>query len=409
MRVAIIHDWLTGMRGGEKCLEVFCELWPDADVFTLIHVPTMVSDKIERMNIKTTFIQDFPRSPTHYRFYLPLFPTAIEKFDMRGYDLIISSSHCVAKGVRPEPSALHVCYCYTPMRYVWDMSHQYFNKPAFSGLSRWVIQFFLTYLRMWDYYSSDRVDRFCAISQHISGRIRKHYRREADVIYPPVDTDRFRVSDQKGDYYLIVSAFAPYKRIDLAVQAFNELDLPLIIVGIGQDRDRLMRVANKNIEFAGWLSDEELVDVYANCRAFIFPAEEDFGIAPLEAQASGKPVIAYGRGGVRETVKGLMLSGDYKQDEQNLKDEEYTGLFFREQTAKSIIDAVSFFEKVRNRFDPEVIASGVRRFDREVFKRTFQEFIQVQYEEHCNRLRQGATIGDERTFRTGASAFALGH
>ena len=382
MRVAIVHDWLTGMRGGEKCLEVFCELWPDADVYTLLHVKGAVSPRIEGMKISTSMIQDFPRAAMWYRLYLPFFPTAIEKFDLRCYDLIISSSHCVAKGVRPEPEALHISYCYTPMRYVWDMSYQYFNRQVSGRVSRWFIPIFLNYLRMWDYYSTERVTHFVSISHHIARRIQKHYRRPAQVIYPPVNSGQFRMSTEEGDYYLIVSAFAPYKRIDLAVRAFNELGLPLKVVGIGQERRRLMRIARKNIEFTGWISDADLAEMYAGCRAFIFPAEEDFGIAPLEAQNSGRPVIAYGRGGVRETVKGLVLSGDDANDARRLGDEEFTGLFFKNQTAEDIVQAVRFFEKVRDRFDPEVITAGVRRFDREVFKRTFYDYVMSRYAEH---------------------------
>jgi glycosyltransferase involved in cell wall biosynthesis len=357
-------------------------MFPDADVFTLLHVPGMVSERIEGMRIHTSMIQHLPRAPLAYRFYLPLFPTVIEKFDLRGYDLILSSSHCVAKGVRTDPDTLHLCYCYTPMRYVWDMSHQYFNRPGTGTITRLIVPIFLNYLRMWDYYSSERVTHFVSISRHIARRIQKHYRRPADVIYPPVNSSQFRVGAGEGGYYLIVSAFAPYKRIDLAVEAFNRLGLPLVIVGIGQERKRLMHVARRNIEFTGWVSDAELADLYAGCKAFLFPAEEDFGIAPLEAQTSGRPVIAYGAGGVLETVKGLMLTGDAAADAGRLADEEFTGLFFPRQTADDIVHAVRFFERVQDRFDPEVVTQGVRRFDRAVFKRTFSEYIDDAVRSH---------------------------
>jgi len=379
MKVAIIHDWLTGMRGGEKCLEVFCELYPDADVFTLLHIPGSVSERIENMRIHTSVVQNFPLASRAYRFYLPFFPTVIEKFNLRGYDLVISSSHCVAKGVRPDPDAFHVCYCYTPMRYAWDMSHTYFRKDVMGRFSKWIVPFFLNYLRMWDTYSNERVDRFVSISNHITRRIMKHYRRKADVIYPPVNCGQFKVGRTSEDFYLIVAAFAPYKRIDLAVHAFNELGLPLKIVGIGQERKRLMRIAKSNIEFLGWLSDAELADYYARCRAFVFPAEEDFGIAPLEAQISGKPVIAYGGGGVLETVRGFVASGDRAQDKARMKDGDYTGIFFPRQTVEDIIGAVRFFEEVDYRFDPDRIADSVRMLDRAEFKRRFRDYVDTEY------------------------------
>ena len=379
MKVAIIHDWLTGMRGGEKCLEVFCDLFPDADVFTLLHNKGSVSPIIEKMNIHTSMIQNFPLPFRAYRFYLPFFPMVIEKFDLRGYDLVISSSHCVAKGFRPNPDTLHICYCYTPMRYVWDMSHVYFNKGTMRFFGHSIVPFFLNYLRMWDIYSNERVDRFVSISNHIARRIWKHYRRTSDVISPPVNCGQFEVGRKAEDFYLIVSAFAPYKRIDLAVQAFNKLGLPLKVVGTGQEKKRLIAGAKKNVEFLGWLSDKDLADHYARCKAFVFPAEEDFGIAPLEAQVSGKPVIAYGAGGVLETVQGFDLTGNLAEDKARMKDGRYTGLFFPRQTAEDIITAVRTFEEVGAEFDPIHIAETVKKFDKEEFKRTFRDYVAKEY------------------------------
>ncbi|MHA1568807.1 MAG: glycosyltransferase, partial [Alphaproteobacteria bacterium] len=275
MRVAIVHDWLTGMRGGERCLEVFCELFPQADLFTLLHNRGSVSPLIEQRNIHTSFIQNLPLAMRCYRYYLPLFPTAVERFDLRPYDLVLSSSHCAAKGARTTPQQLHISYCYTPMRYVWDMAHTYFSTEVLGFFGRKLIPPFLNYLRIWDVMSSRRVDHFVAISRHIAARIRKHYRRDAEVVYPPVEVDHFH-NEAAEDYYLVVSAFAPYKRIDLILQAFRELNLPLRIVGEGQERKRLLRYAGPNVRFLGHLADDELAAQVARCKGFIFAAEEDF-------------------------------------------------------------------------------------------------------------------------------------
>jgi len=387
MRVAIIHDWLTGMRGGEKCLDVFCELWPDADLFTLLNVPGSVSPTIERHKISTSFVQHLPRARWWYRSYLPFFPMAVERFDLRDYDLVISSSHCVAKGVRARPDQLHICYCYTPMRYVWDMTHVYFGKGRHS-LTKFTIPFFLNYLRLWDTLSSNRVNHFVTISDHIKRRINKHYRREAHVIYPPVSVDCFDAGRNEEGFYLIVAAFAPYKRIDLAVRAFNRLGLPLKIVGVGPDARRLRRMAQGNIEFLGWQPDEKVAELYGRCRAFVFPAEEDFGIAPVEAQASGKPVIAYGVGGVTESVSGFCINGDFEAASEQLKAGDYTGVFFCEQTVEALVDAVRFFEANRDAFDPDKIRQRALRFNRQKFKSDFKDYAAKQIDNYF-----GATGG----------------
>jgi len=297
MKVAIIHDWLTGMRGGEKCLEVFCELFPEASIYTLIHVPGTTSSIIENRTVHTSFIQRLPFAASKYRTYLPLFPTAVERFDLSGYDLVLSSSHCVAKGVIAPPGAVHVCYCYTPVRYAWDMYHQYFPAKRMGRLKGLLIPFFMHYIRLWDVSSSGRVDRFVAISRHVARRIELYYRRESHVIYPPVDVDAFSPATEREDYYLMVSALVPYKRVDLAVEAFNRSGRPLVVIGSGPEEERLRALASDNITFLGWQPSEVLAEHYARCRAFLFPGEEDFGITPLEAQASGRPVVAYGAGG----------------------------------------------------------------------------------------------------------------
>ena len=376
MKVALVHDWLTGMRGGEKVLEVFCELFPDADLFTLLHIKGSVSKLIEDRNIKTSFIQKFPFVEKRYRYYLPLFPSAIEQFDLRGYDLILSSSHCVAKGVIPSHDAVSISYVHTPMRYVWDMYHDYFGRGRAGILTRLVMLFVANYLRRWDIDSTNRCDYLIANSGHVAGRIKKHYNRNADVIYPPVGIKRLNISDTVGDYFLIVSAFAPYKRIDIAIEAFNKLGLPLKIVGTGQDERRLKKMAGKNIEFLGWRDESELVELYSRCRALVFPGEEDFGIVPVEAMASGRPVIAYGKGGALETV--IPLEGSRVKGQ-----ESPTGIFFYEQTRDSLIEAVRIFEKNSNKFDSKAIRNSALKFDRDIFKENIRGYIA----EKCRSLK----------------------
>lgn len=315
-------------------------------------------------------------SKKRYRSMLPLFPMAIEGFNLNGYDLIISTSHCVAKGIIPGPNTLHISYIFTPMRYVWDRYHDYFG--ATGGLKGKIVSIFAHYLRLWDSTSSNRVDHFVAISRHVSNRVKKYYRREAEVIYPPVDFSRFSsstdctgnspIKDEK-DYYLIVSAFAPYKRIDLAIEAFRNLGLKLKIIGSGQDEKKLRAMASTNVEFLGWKTDLEIADYYKNCKALIFPGEEDFGIVPLEAMASGRPVIAYGRGGALETVKPLHESGEGQA----------TGVFFFEPDSLSLAEAVRTFEKEYKAFDPENIKAHARTFDKPIFKNNIREYILTQY------------------------------
>lgn len=371
MRVALVHDWLTGMRGGERCLEVFCELFPEADLYTLLHVPGSVSSVIERMPIKTSFIQKLPFTRRGYRRYLPLFPIAVEGFNLKGYDLILSCSHCVAKGIIPPPDALHVSYVLSPMRYAWDMYPDYFGEKGHGG-----IRLFMHYLRMWDVASSKRVDHFLCISRHVKNRIKKYYRRDSEIIYPPVDAGRFKLSDKKEDFFLVVSSFVPYKKIDLAIEAFNRIGYPLKIIGSGSEEKRLRSVAGSNVEFLGWQPDEEVSKFYSECRALIFPGEEDFGIVPLEAMACGKPVIAYGRGGVLETVVpyGKKSSG---------QETPPTGLFFYEQHVDSLIHAVSQFEKIETEFDPAAIRAHALQWDREIFKEKMKNRILEKVQAGC--------------------------
>ncbi len=377
MKIALIHDWLTGMRGGEKVLEVLCELFPCAELFTLLHIPNAISEIIEERKIHTSFIQKLPNVEKRYRHYLPLFPRAIEQFNVDKFDIIISSSHCVAKGIKKRPKTLHICYCHTPMRYIWDMYHSYFRNNGSGIVTRMAMAAFVNYLRRWDTSSSDRVDFFIANSNHVAERIKRIYNRDAEVIYPPVDIRNFRISKAEGGYYLIVSAFAPYKRVDLAIESFNRLGLPLKIIGTGQDEKRLKKIASSNIEFLGWKSDRELVDYYANCKALIFPGEEDFGIVPVETMASGRPVIGYGKGGILETV--VPLQGSWSRGQQS--GENPTGIFFHKQSTESLMNAVKQFEKRQLQFDKEKIRRHAIKFDRGIFKQRIKDYIMAKYKE----------------------------
>ncbi len=369
LKIALVHDWLTGMRGGEKVLEALCELYPQADLFTLLHNPGSVSPLIENRRIVTSFINRLPGKSSRYRHYLPLFPTAIEQFNFKDYDLIISTSHCVAKGVRTPPHALHISYLHTPMRYVWDMYEAYFGVDRTNWLARKIIPFFANYLRMWDVTSSNRVDHFIANSQHVARRITKYYRRDATVIYPPVDTEKFSISPRDGKYYLMITALVPYKKVELAIQVFNTLDMPLYIIGSGPEKTKLEKNASDNVRFFDWVSDDELHRFAADCRALIFPGEEDFGIVPLEVQSCGKPVIAYARGGALETVIGY----DGKNEGQ------CTGVFFYEQTASALREAIKQFEALF--WDFEFIHAHAQKFSKARFLAEIREFIATNVKE----------------------------
>jgi len=360
------------MRGGEKCLEALCELFPDATLFVLVHVRGTVSETIEKMDIRTSFVQRLPFVRKRYRSYLPLFPAAIEQLDLRAFDLVISSSHCVAKGVIPRADSLHVCYCHTPMRYVWAMYNEYFGGDRLRGISKLAVPLFANYLRTWDVASSQRVDAFVANSENVRKRIWRYYRREAEVVFPPVDTENTWMSTEDGGYFLIVSAFAPYKRLDLAVEAFNRLGKKLLIIGTGQQEQRLRKMARSNIEFLGWVGPENLGKYYANCSALIFPGEEDFGIVPVEAQCYGKPVIAFGRGGVLETVRGRWLF-EIQEKRQEKRQGKCTGIFFHEQTAQRLIEAVEAFAELE--FEPNFVREHALQFDKAKFRTKMDELI----------------------------------
>ena len=385
MKIALVHDWITGMRGGEKVLEVFCELFPHAHLYTLLHNKGSASDTIENMDIRTSFIQHLPLAKKKYRYFLPLFPTAIERFDLRGYDVVLSSSHCVAKGVITGPDTLHVCYCFTPMRYIWDMYDQYFTGERSDRMTRWAASLVQKYLRKWDVKSSRRVNRFVAISKYVAERIRKHYDTEPDIIFPPVDCSYFKPSSSSEDFYLMVSPLAPNKRVDIGINAFNKLGLPLKVIGSGQEESRLRSIANRNIELMGWQSDETVRDHYAACKALIFPGIDDFGIVPLEAQASGKPVIAYGGGGALETI--IPIDNDkLRIKSENGQSQMATGVFFYEQTPDALAEAVSYFEGLRDIFNRYEIRKNAESFDRAIFKDKIKDYIEQKYSEFKKKV-----------------------
>jgi len=398
VKIALVHDWLTGMRGGERCLEVFCELFPDAHLFTLLHCRGTVSEVIERMRIQTSFVQHLPLVARVYRHYLPFFPLAIERFDFSGYDLIFSSSHCVAKGAMRPPGALHISYIHTPMRYAWDLYQAYFGDRL-GPVTSLVVPRLMAYLRRWDLQACERVDHFVANSHHVAARVKRHYGRDATVIHPPVDADRFQPAAVEGDYYLAVSALVPYKRIDLAIQACNRLKRPLKVVGWGPEEGRLQKLAGPTVEFLGRRSDAELAQLYAGCRALLFPGEEDFGIVPLEAQAAGRPVIAYGRGGVLETV--IPLNPADPRSEMRDKgctthpvgppslDREPTGVFFYGQTEGALVEAVRLFEQHTHRFPKQRLREHALTFDRGIFKARFRTFIADKWQAFQQATRVG--------------------
>ena len=361
IKVALVHDWLTGRRGGEKVLEVLAEIFPRAPIYTLIHFPGSQAPDIEKRIIRTSFLQRLPFLKGHYRSYLPLFPLAAELFDLQEYELVISSSHCVVKGVIPRPDALHISYIHSPMRYAWNQYFAYFSPRRLPVFSRILIPPVIHYLRMWDESASARVDHFLANSENVARRIRKYYRRDADVVPAPVDTEFFRPADGRPeDYYLIVSALVPYKMIDLAIAAFNRFDGRLKIVGQGPDDKKLRRLAGANTEFLGAVDSSSLLRLYQDARALILPGEEDFGITALEAEACGTPVIALGRGGALETVIA-----------------EKTGLFFPEPKVESLLAALDKFQGLE--FNKPEVRSHAMKFSRDIFKEKVQAYIRRKW------------------------------
>ncbi len=386
MKVALVHDWLTGMRGGERCLEVFCEIFPAADIFTLLHVKGAVSPTIEKHHIQTSFIQHLPRSFQWYRNYLPLFPLAIKSFDLEGYDLVISSSHCVAKGIQVPAGTCHIAYIFTPMRYIWDQFDVYFSSGGVTSfLRRNAMRVIRPWLQEWDRSSNKQVNSFLTISEHVAGRIRSYWNREPKVVHSPVNWQAYALSYENEGFYLMVTSLVPYKRVDLAIQAANILGIPLKIIGQGPEMKRLAAIAGPSVELLGWQTDLVVSEHFARCKALIFPGEEDFGLVPLEAMACGKPVIAFGKGGVLETVVPLNPQHEAIRKQgatwAEINSETPTGVFFYEPNTTSLIEALHLFERQHDCFDPALIRQHVAPFDRIHFKQRIQEiFTQCVHE-----------------------------
>ena len=372
MRVAIIHDWLVTYAGAERVLEQMLACFPQADIFSLVDfLPEGGRAFIHDKPVTTSFIQKLPLARRKYRNYLPLMPLAVEQFDLSRYDLVLSSSHAVAKGVLTGPDQLHLCMCYSPIRYAWDLQHQYLHESGLDkGLKGWLAKWLLHKTRIWDARTANGVDGFIAISRFISRRIWKVYRRESTVIYPPVDVRAFELRECKENFYLTASRMVPYKKIDLIVEAFSEMpDKRLIVIGDGPDFAKIKAKAGSNIELLGYQPFEVLRDHMQRAQGFVFAAEEDFGIAPLEAQACGTPVIAFGKGGALETIRGLDTSSP-------------TGVFFFDQSPAAIRDAVDRFE--RERLSPESCRENALRFSPERFRQEFLAYVEQAWASHVS-------------------------
>lgn len=362
MKIAIIHDWLVVDAGAEKVLKEINNIWPDADIFSLIDFLND-DDRANILNgkrVKTSFIQNLPFAKNKYRYYLPLFPFAIEQLDVSSYDLIISSSYAIAKGVLTHANQLHICYCHSPIRYAWDLYFHYLNESNLKkGLMSLIARLTLHYIRSWDFISSSRVDHFIANSNYVAKRIKKVYGKDSKVIYPPVNVSLFEIGLEKENFYITISRLVPYKKIDLIVDAFNRMpDKQLIVIGSGPLLKEIQNKAKGNVIVMGQLPFNEMKSYLKSAKGFIFAADEDFGIVPVEAQACGTPVIAYKKGGVLESVI-----------------ENETGIFYNEQNVDSLINAVSKFESIINSFDPIVIRKNAEKFDTNIFTQNIRDFI----------------------------------
>lgn len=373
MRIAIVHEWLVHYAGSEKVLAEIIGLYPNSDIFSIIDfLPDGERSFLLNKDVKTSFIQYLPMARDGYRAYLTLMPFAIKQFNLSGYDVIISSSHALAKGVNKRAGQLHICYCHTPMRYIWDLQPQYLRETGLDrGMSGAMVKAFLNYLKRWDVSTSKGVNYFISNSCYIKDRIKRAYARDAVVIYPPVDTEGFYPDGKRDEFFLTVSRMVPYKRLDIIVEAFVRMGLPLIVVGNGPQFKKIKKLAKRNIEFMGHLRDDVLRTYMQRARAFVYAAEEDFGIAPVEAQACGVPVIAFGKGGVTETVIPLERAEDRGQK----TDREPTGIFFYEQTPEALMGAIKGFMDNEHRFNPLEIRKNAERFSIERFRKEFKGFV----------------------------------
>ena len=370
MKIAVVCDWLVVYAGAERVLEQILKIYPQADVFCLVDfIPEGKRDFLLNKKTCTSFIQRLPKAKNKYRSYLPLMPLAIEQLDVTGYDLVISSSHAVAKGIMTGPNQVHISYVHSPIRYAWDLQHQYLHEAGLEhGMKSWLARLVLHYMRIWDSRTANGVDYFIANSQFIAKRIKKVYGREAEVIYPPVDVEAYELCEEKEDFYLTASRMVPYKKIRLIVEAFNQMpDKKLVVVGDGTEFEKTKEIAKENITLMGYQPFEVLKEKMQKAKAFVFAAEEDFGITPVEAQACGTPVIAYGRGGALETVCGLDSDAP-------------TGVFFFEQSAKSIIKAVEVFEKNADKITADNCRKNAEKFGIDVFVSRLSDFLATTIE-----------------------------
>jgi glycosyltransferase involved in cell wall biosynthesis len=373
-RIALVHEWLGPYGGSEQVLSAMLETFPRADLYALVHDPDKLrGTPLDRVPVRTSFIQSLPKARRHYRAYLPLMPLAVEQFDLRPYDLVLSSSHAVAKGVLTRADQLHVSYAHTPIRYAWDLYLDYLTESGLDrGLKSWLVRPALHYMRLWDAVAANRVDVHLANSSYVKRRIEKLYRRPARVVHPPVDVTRYRADLPREEFFVTVSRFVPYKRVDLIVEAFSRSGRDLVVIGDGPDRSRIERLAGPNVRLLGYQTDDVVADHLQRARAFVFAAEEDFGIVPVEAQAAGCPVIAYGRGGALETVVGWPEPGA-------------TGVFFDAQTPEALESGVRLFETHADELEAETCRRNSERFGEERFRREFQATV----EELWGRFRSG--------------------
>jgi len=362
MRVALLHDYLNQAGGAERVLLALSELFPDAPIYTLIHDKKRLTG-FDDKSIKTSFLQKMPFASSKIRWYLPLMPVAVEQLDLSDYDVVISSSSALIKGIITHPHTLHICYCYTPTRYLWSDTHQYPKDIPEGKLVKHILPHFLNKLRIWDHQAAQRVNHFIAQSNFISQRIKNYYNRDSSaIIYPPTDTENFYISDQVSDYYLLISRLKPYKKVDLAIKAFNKLNIPLKVIGIGEEAKKLQKIAKPNIEFLGHLSEEEKRKILSQCLGLIHPQEEDYGLTPIEAMASGRPVIAYGAGGALETV----IDGK-------------TGKLFTEQSWEALIDTIIKFKP--HDYNPQEIKEHAQNYNSKIFYQQMKEFVEKSYQD----------------------------
>lgn len=372
LKIAIVHDWLTTYAGSERCVESLTNIWKNTDVYSLVDFLNEKDRKVilKGKYAKTSFVQSLPLARKYHRHYFPIFSLAIEQFDLSEYDLIISSSHAFAKGVLTNSNQLHICYCYTPIRYAWDLTNQYFDKSSLSGrIQKLILNPVLHSIRVWDVTASNRVDYFIGISNYIAKRIKKIYRRDAEVIYPPVDTLKFSCESKKENFYLTASRFVPYKKIDLIAEAFSKMpDKKLLIIGEGSDEGKIKARCAKNVEIINFNEVRDLSDYMKKAKAFVFAAEEDFGISVIEALSCGTPVIAFNKGGTAETI----VDGKF-------------GIHFPEQTVEDIVYAVSRFEKSEKVFDPITLSNYAKKYDRSVFEEKIKAFVETKCDEFFNK------------------------